>query len=845
MTKYKFAAVRVLVFVAAALSFLAATTPVSAQYALKTRRDFRSGQHPVGVVAADYDGDGNIDLMTADELSGYISLMKGFGDGTFRQVGTVVAGSEPTKVAFVDVNHDSYPDIVACNYLSQDVTVNLGNGHGIFGLKIRSLVSATPFGLAMGDWNNDTHLDVATVNDNPGSTPDNISILRGNGSGSFSNLTQITVGIAPTSILTSDFNADGKADLVVVNSGSNTIQVWRGDGLGGFTLNTTLSPGAGTTPVSATAADLNADGRPDLVVACKDAGNLRVYLANTTGGFNTPSTLTPGFGPRAVLVDDINKDAKPDLLVAMSQVSGVGELAVMIGNGTGGFGTPTVTSTGPSPTVLTSADFNKDGNLDIATASLTGNELSILETTATGVFVVAGKVTLASGSFPTAIVVADFNRDGKPDVAATSEGANQVAVARGDGLGGFLAPTVLSTGNNSAPGALAVIDTNRDGAPDLVTMNGANTMSVLQNNGAGTLSATNGISIGTCNEPVAVASGEISGDLNPDIAFVCDVSYQLCTRRGTGGTGSGAFGAVVCTATDPVPEGIALGNFNFDALNDAAFSSQTSGWVDVAFSDGAGGVTDIPSTFPTGTDPRGVARGDLNNDGFDDIVVASSGSDTISALLGDGGGGFSYPSIESPAGEAPNNIALVDLNLDGKLDAAVVNTNANNVSFLLGDGFGHFSKAGDFGSRDLPLAIGAGDFNLDGKPDLAVADNYADSLTILLNQSVLGDPLAMTSVLGQDASVFRWGLVPGAVYDVIRGQIKLVTQGPGSINLGPVTCIADDLPDTDTTAFADSAVPPVGDVFFYLVRPVIGGVAGQYSVSTTGKPAIPASGGCF
>jgi hypothetical protein len=827
--------------VSAIVLLACASDPALAQYSLKARRDFRVGQHPVALLAVDFDSDGVTDLVTADEISNYISLMKGFADGTFRQVGTVVAGSKPTGVAFVDVNHDTFPDLVASNWQSSDVTVNTGNGIGGFGTKIRSPVGAVPYAVAVGDWNNDGNIDVATAN----TTVNTISVLLGNGGGTFSGLVQYTVGTSPAFILSNDFNADGKADLVVVNQGSATVQVWRGDGTGAFTLNTTLSVGAGSNPVWATAADLNLDGRPDLIVALRDTGSLKVYLANTTGGFANPSTLSPGDGPRAVAVDDINKDGKPDLMVGMSLVSGVGQLAVMIGDGLGGFGAPTVVSTGPMPIAVATGDFNRDGNLDVVTASLTGNTISVLQTTTSGAFIVANKIPLASGSFPTAIVAADFDRDGKPDVAAADEAADQIVIAKGDGLGGFAAPTTVSTGNLSAPGALAVVDTNHDGAPDLVVLNGDNTMSVLQNNGSGSFTASNGLSIGVCDGPVAVAAGDIDGNTNPDIVYACEVSYHVCTRRGTGSPGAAAFGAPLCTLVDPNPEGVGLANANFDTLQDIVFTPTTSNWVEIAPSNGFGGFLDYPATFPTGAGPWGVAIGDLNNDGYDDMVIAASLGGVASALLGDGGGAFSFPSIDSPAGESPTAVSLADLNADGILDAAVVNTNANNVSFLLGDGFGNFSKAGDFGTRDLPLAVAAADFNLDGKPDLAVADNYSDTLTILLNQSSLGDPLLTSTVTGPTRTVYRWGLVPGAVYDVIRSNLSAITSGAGTIDLGPVTCLADNLPDTDTAAMADTAVPPLGDVFLYMVRPVVGGVPGLYHVSSSGKPAVPSSGGCF
>ena len=820
---------------------LAGAHPAAAQYVLKSRRDFRTGDHPVQIIAADFDGDGLLDLISVDEFGNYIGLEKGFGDGTFREINTVVAGSGPTGAVFVDVTGDGKPDIVASNFQSSDVTVNPGTGAGHFGAKIRSLVGAVPYGLAVGDWNGDGFLDVVTLN----STAGTLTTLRGHNTGSFDTPATITVGTNPSGIAVADFNSDGKVDLAVANAGSDNVQIWRNGGTGTFTLNTTLSTGAGTVPVFVAAADLNSDNHPDLVVGLQATGQLKVYLANTTGGFQNPSTLTPGAGPRSVAIDDINKDGKLDLMVGMSGLSGVGQMALLTGTGTGSFSAPTVVSTGPTPSSVVTGDFNVDGNLDVVTASLTGNAVSLLETTAAGAFIVADKVQLGSGSFPANVVVADFNRDGKPDVATADEASDDVSIATGNGLGAFSAPTVIGTGLNSGPVVLAPIDTNHDNAPDLVVLTSSNTMSVLQNNGTGAMTATNGLSIGACNDPSAVAVGEINGDQNPDIAFTCDISYHVCTRRGTGGTGASAFGPVVCTLVDPVPEGVAIANYDFDSLQDIAFSSETSNWVAIGFSNGSGAFWDIPSSFPTGTGPWGVAKGDLNGDGYMDIVVANSTAGTVSALLGDGGGGFSFPSIDSPAGEGPVAVALADLNADGKLDAAVVNSNGNNVSFLLGDGFGNFVKAGDFGTRDLPLSVAIGDFNLDGKPDLAVADNYSDTISILVNQSALGDPLQTCTIIDQAATVYRWGIVPGAVYDVIRGQVHSVVVGSGTVNLGPVTCLANDLPDTDTAALADTALPPVGDAFFYLVRPVIGGVAGQYSVSSTGKPGVPSSGGCF
>ena len=104
--------------------------------------------------------------------------------------------------------------------------------------------------------------------------------------------------------------------------------------------------------------------------------------------------------------------------------------------------------------------------------------------------------------------------------------------------------------------------------------------------------------------------------------------------------------------------------------------------------------------------------------------------------------------------------------------------------------------------------------------------------------------MQMVSMIGGERNVLRWGLLPGATYDVIRGRIASIRQLPGSVDLGPVLCLANDISDTDTANYPDALSPAGGEGFFYLVRPVIGGVPGDYTVSSNGKKGLPSSGDC-
>src|SRR2546426_4821428 len=251
------------------LALLIASTTTFAQTYLKSRRDFVVGKHPVAALTVDFDGDGILDLITVNQLTnngdGDLSLMKGFGDGTFRRIASVVAGLVPTGVAFADATGDMLPDLIVSNLVSQDVTVHPGNGAGGFGPKISTAVSGRPSGIAVGDWNRDGKLDIATVNDS------NVSTMLGDGTGRFGTLRQFTVGTGPRQIVAGDFSLnangtnDGILDLAVVNNGSNTIQILPGDGTGVFTLTRTLT--TGVSPFSMAVGQFHtADTRLDIAV---------------------------------------------------------------------------------------------------------------------------------------------------------------------------------------------------------------------------------------------------------------------------------------------------------------------------------------------------------------------------------------------------------------------------------------------------------------------------------------------------------------------------------------------------------------------------------------------------
>ncbi len=819
-----------------ALSWLLAllvVSPVSAQSSLKSRRDINAGNHPVGAIAVDFDLDGNLDIVSVDQQSDALGLIKGFGDGTFRRIGELAVGSLPSGVVFADATGDGIPDLISSNMFSQEVIVSVGDGLGGYPTSVHtSIVPVTPSAIATGDWNGDGILDVAVVS----GSLNLLVTLQGNGAGGFTNKVQYPTDAYPKQVIAADFDRDGRIDLAAVNNNATSIQIWRGDGTGGFAPGTPLT--TGPNPQGMSVADFNGDGVADVVVCNFGADNVGVYLGLPAGGFASPTILSPGFGPRATLAGDINGDGFTDLLVTLSRVSGVGQAALYLGNGSGGFTLQPLVYTGPVPNTVAAGDFNQDGFLDVVTVNLTGNTVSVLQNTG-GAFLLGTKVPLPSGAFPQGVVAADLNNDGKADVASANQSPNTVTIMYGDGQGGFPTPGPTPR-TGTTPYSIVADDYNHDGLIDMVTANNGNdTITYIQNNGSNF--ATTNLATG-CVGTVAVASGDLSGDLRPDVAMVCENSNQMCTRRSTGQSGPNSFGNPVCTNLAGVPADIVLGNFNGDALQDAAIVFPQLNTVSVMLADGLGGVSGVPASYPVGTGPTGVARADLDGDGLLDLIVANTGADNIAVILG---AHPAWPAITTQVGLSPTSIAVADFNLDGRLDVAVANTDDNNVTLLLGDGTGRFTFAGNYGTRDLPVALSVGDFNRDGKPDLAVADSFSDTITILINQSMSGDPMQIVSMIGGGHNVMRWGFLPGAQFDVIRGRPRAIRPLSDHVDLGPVVCIADKITDTDTAGYPDDVNPVLGDAFFYLVRPVVGGVPGDYTVSTTGNKGIPSSGDCL
>jgi len=344
-------------------------------------------------------------------------------------------------------------------------------------------VGTNPQGIVTGDFNGDGIMDLAVANQGTTGGGSSISILLGNGNGTFSPgpTLSLPTGTLPGPMVAGDFNGDGKLDLAIGDTLSSRIQVFLGAGNGSFTpvagstVNCTLVVDCGNTvqPVSLAVGDFNGDGYLDLAIINATVNTLSIFLGNGNGTFQPQSTAAFTFTqPVAVVAGDINNDGVPDLLVADAAGNAVYALTSE-GNGTFNK-TATISTTDPVAMVL--ADFNGNGTLDLAVVNGSSGTVTIFFGTGKGTF--GTGVSYPTGSGASSIVVGDFNGDGVLDIATVNASSNSVSLLLGVAGGTFQTAIPLTTGGS--PVAAAVADFNGDGRLDMaVTESLGNSVAIL------------------------------------------------------------------------------------------------------------------------------------------------------------------------------------------------------------------------------------------------------------------------------------------------------------------------------------------------------------------------------
>ncbi|HEV3081146.1 MAG TPA: FG-GAP-like repeat-containing protein [Gemmataceae bacterium] len=582
-----------------------------------------------------------------------------------------------------------------------------------------------------------------------GGTISVVNVPGDNTLGALTNYYNSATAPKPSAVAFADVNGDGIPDLIVANSGTNKIDIFRGLANNRFAQapSQTLTLPAGAVPRALVAVDLNKDGMPDIAVANSGTNNVTVFLDNKQGIFGAGTNYNAGNTPVGIVAGDFEKNGVVDLAVADNGPDVFGKYNVTIlPNNTaspGSFSSPMAFDTALiQPTGIAAGDIEGTGLPDLVVSA--GNGARVMHNgTTPGSLLFTGQPVLTSLATTSAAVGHVNNLDLNPDVVLTTiSGGGQLLVYQNQGGGVFSNAVSLNAG--PSPGAVAIGDTNGDGKNDLLVSNGTTPggMTVLLNTTVATLSFAAPTTYRVNGQPSAIAVDITKTGVVDEAATANFTGNDASVLRSAG---NGTF--FVSTDIDlggVTPTAIVVGDLNGDNVPDIVLGSINpvtgNDTISVMLSQ-ANGTYAAPVNYSIGTDffffgtgqPMSLALADLTGTGKLDIIAVRPADNGIVVLLNSGTGSFAVQQEipAGPRGNTPTGIAVGHFINGGPSDLAISETGVRGVYLFFGNGDGTF-QTNPFGlfttvATDVadPTGVAVADFNKDGNQDLAVLDGEA------------------------------------------------------------------------------------------------------------------------
>ena len=390
---------------------------------------YPTGPWPSPVALGDFNNDARLDIVVVSGNTANMSVLLGYGNGSFTNQLLYSTGpflyqwSGDTSVAVGDFNNDTRLDIVVVRTPNNIVSILFGYGNGSFATPVMYPIGSFPSSVAVGDFNNDTQLDIIVANSND----NNVGILLGYGNGSFATQVLYSTGVGPSSIAVGDFNNDTRLDIVIVDSSSSDVVIFLGYWIPVFVKQTTLVTQNSSRSRSFVVRDFNNDGHLDIGIANSDTDNIEIFLGHGRFNFTREEVFSTGLNssPQSIAAGDFNNDTFMDVVVANSKWNSMG---VFLGYGNGSFAKQITYPTGDGPQSASVGDLNNDAILDVVVANYRSNNLGIFLGHGDGTFAEMITVSLKYASHPFSVLIGDFNNDRKLDLAVANDGTDTLYI---------------------------------------------------------------------------------------------------------------------------------------------------------------------------------------------------------------------------------------------------------------------------------------------------------------------------------------------------------------------------------------------------------------------------------
>lgn len=588
-------------------------------------------------------------------------------------------GSFPAATCTADFNSDGKPDIAALRSGSVEILFGNGTTSGTFDPAVSYQHNLSAGAIETADFNNDTKADLILFGTHG---PDDAALFINNGNGTFAPAIELSFGTNNGSgpyksdMRMSDFDGDGKKDLVINDITLNRLYILKNNGNSTLTVTDTLL--TGTRPNSLAVGDLNNDGRDEIAVAygagATSNDSMSYFMNNGSGLFGNRTSIYVSsiqFNQRELAIAKLDNGNSGDLLVD------IGGLGVFLNNG--------------------SQVFTQQPSANL-------------------------------GGYSSQIVVADFNGDNKKDIASADYDNRRVCVALGNGNGTYQSMNAYSA--NGRDQHITFSDFDNDTRADFVTANNQliGNITFLKGQADGSFGS---YAMRTGERPTAIAAGLVNNDAYEDLVVVHNQGRKVATLLGNS---DGTFQNTIYDTCWQGMSSMELGDFNNDLKLDVVAIGSTTNILSGNNTGHFAILGNIATGFAGGGD-YSSAQGDFNHDNNLDLIITYVNQDSFSVLLGNGDYTFDAP-VKYYAGDYPTETIASDISNDGNLDLLIASDQGNDVRIFIGNANGTFQTGVSYATGASPRAVVAADFNKDGFKDFAAANGNGNNITVYLATGV-------------------------------------------------------------------------------------------------------------